>query len=467
MNEEGDYMTHKDRFLKKLLCFTLAVIFLSMNSSCTSLSISSAEETKAPMPSSAQAGKTGTSFVSPPKGSAVLPEGYRAVCDTGSTYMAVGTGGRIDRIKPDKTVTRVPAVTTACLNDVISFNGTDLIVGDGGVILLANSGSDFKSVKSGTKKALFGVTEFQGYFWAAGAEGILLRSADGEHWEAVDSGVKNKILSISANDKMCMAVTREGQILMSTDGMNWNVMDYNVLYEGYSELFWFRSVRSLGNAFVIVGEYQKKPGTPAILSSETGEVWSESVLYKINGNPGEDSYPLVVNAVAVDWDQLVAGCNGGKLLTITECSECNKLDSIGSQNINDIVSANGYLALVGDGFWFDIRRSDAFRQYGIKAEQALKNYQNGAYIVDVRTDEEYGQAHIKGSVHIPVDRVEAELEQKITDKSSTLIFYCAKGVRAQKALEMALWMGYEKVYNLGGLSEWPYDTETGSSSAGQ
>lgn len=436
-------MTCKDQLSKKLFCFILVFLFLIMNSGCSSQALSSSESSKE------------------------LPKGYRAVCDEGAAYIAVGTGGRIDRIKPDKTVTRLSSVTAACLNDVISSNDTEIAVGDGGVILFAKNSGNFKAAKSGTKKALYSITVFHDTFWAAGAGGTLLCSSDGEHWTSMKSGVKNKILSISANDKMCMAVTREGQILMSTDGTKWNVTDYNKLYEGYSELCWFRSVRALGDAFLIIGEYQKRPGHPAILSSDTGEVWMETAMNQINDKPAEEAYPLTVNAAAVDWDQLVVACNGGRLLTVTECSACNKLDILCNQNINDLASANGYLALVGDGFWFDVRKSDAFRQYSIRAEQALKDFNNGAYIVDVRTDEEYGQLHIKGSLHIPVDNVEAELEIRIPDKSKELIFYCAKGVRAQKALETALHLGYEKVYNLGGISDWPYDTEAGISSGGQ
>jgi hypothetical protein len=40
-------------------------------------------------------------------------------------------------------------------------------------------------------------------------------------------------------------------------------------------------------------------------------------------------------------------------------------------------------------------------------------------------------------------------------------------VKSQKALEKALLMGYEKVYNLGSIDDWPYDTETGGISNGR
>lgn len=474
-------MTLKNHLSKRLACFILAMLFLAMNSGCGSEAVSADDTGEAPPPPPPQllccspTEKTGTSFAgitgqpnsASPEKPSVEQEGYRAVCDAGTAYIAVGTGGRIDRINRDKTVTGLPSVTTACLNDVISANGTDVAVGDGGVILFAQNGGDFKAANRVTQKSLYGVASFHGIFWAAGADGVLLSSSDGKQWELKDSGTKNNILSISANDRMCIAVTREGQILMSTDSTKWNVTDYNVLYQGYSELCWFGGVRACGDAFIIFGEYQRFPGSPAILSSDTGEVWRECAVNQINGKPSEEFFPLNVNAVTVDWDQLVVACGEGKLLTVTDCSECHKLDILGSQNINDLASANGYLALVGNDFWFDVRKSDAFRQYSIRAEQALKDYKSGACIVDVRTDEEYDQGHIKGSIHIPVDNVESELEKWIPDKTQEVIFYCAIGGRAQKALEKALLLGYEKVYNLGGIGDWPYDTEAGNSSGGQ
>lgn len=392
----------------------------------------------------------------------VVSEGYRGVCYDGNSYIAVGTSGRIDRIKPDKTITKLSNVTTENLNSVISTNGIDVAVGDNGTVLFAKDGNNFKSAKSSTTKSLYSVTIFQSSFLASGAEGTLIYSSDGDHWIPINTGIKNDIISISANERMCMAVTKESQILMSIDGQKWDVLDYNTFYKGYSEPCRFQNVRAFGYVFYIVGEYLNYTGHPVILSSDTGEIWMEHTPLRINDKPSEESYPLIINAATVDLDQLIVACNDGKLLTITQCITCNQLDVVGDKNINDLVSANGLLALVGDGFWFDILQSGNFRQYNISAEQALIDYNNGAYIVDVRTDHEYSQLHIKGSIHIPIDELDTKLEKEIPDRSSEIIFYCGMGGRAQNALEKALLMGYENVYNLGGIGDWPYDTETGS-----
>ena len=83
--------------------------------------------------------------------------------------------------------------------------------------------------------------------------------------------------------------------------------------------------------------------------------------------------------------------------------------------------------------------------------------QNGAVIVDVREAAELDQdGYITGSIHIPLGDISKTLPELVPDTGTEIIFYCAKGARAQQALEQAQALGYEKVYNLGGLSDWPY-----------
>lgn len=389
-------------------------------------------------------------------------QGYRSVCFDGTNYLAVGTEGRIDQISADKTVTARKSGVDVCLNGVYSANGINVVVGDRGIILTAKSGDDFHKADSGVRKELNSVTLFHGEFLAAGAEGTLLHSKDGEKWTSVKTEIKNDIRSISANEKMCMAVTREGQILMSSNAQDWSILDYNQVYKGYDKTYWFHSIRACGDTFFLAGEYQENAGIPIIMSSDTGEVWRAHLLTQVNGADLEKVLPISINAIGINWDQLIAVGNSGKVLTLPECARCNKLTVLNERNINDMAASDGQMAVVGDGFWFDILKSDTFRQYSIKAEQAKTDRDNGAYIVDVRTPEEYASSHVKGALHIPVDKIETALETAVPDKSKELIFYCAKGVRAQQALEKALQLGYEKVYNLGGINDWPYEKEEGN-----
>jgi len=42
--------------------------------------------------------------------------------------------------------------------------------------------------------------------------------------------------------------------------------------------------------------------------------------------------------------------------------------------------------------------------------------------------------------------------------TATYIVYCRTGNRSQNAVNILLQLGYEHVYDLGGILDWPYDT---------
>jgi len=216
---------------------------------------------------------------------------------------------------------------------------------------------------------------------------------------------------------------------------------------------------------------------PAVDELSAIDAGSADLVVALGGPLGafdEDLYPFLAAELHPDW---VAVDRDGRALIRRPLSADSPLRGQVGWSTMDLASEYGQYvrsqvtelcrAYPVDGFWFDILQSGNFRQYNISAAQALEDFNNGAYIVDVRSYEDYSQLHIKGSIHIPLDELEAELEKIAPDRSSKIIFYCAKGVKSQKALEKALLMGYEKVYNLGSIDDWPYDTETGGISNGR
>ena len=92
----------------------------------------------------------------------------------------------------------------------------------------------------------------------------------------------------------------------------------------------------------------------------------------------------------------------------------------------------------------------------ITTNEALELIDDGALVIDVRSNEEYAESHIKGAINIPVDIID-----KVTfDKDTTLIVYCASGVRSIEAVKELANMGYTSLYNLdGGLLNWGSDLE--------
>lgn len=95
----------------------------------------------------------------------------------------------------------------------------------------------------------------------------------------------------------------------------------------------------------------------------------------------------------------------------------------------------------------------------ITPEEAKKRLDSGEDIIllDVRTEEEYDNGHIRDSILIPVDTLKAEAENKVNDKETTIFVYCRSGNRSTTAAKILVELGYKNVYNLDGINSWPYE----------
>ena len=85
----------------------------------------------------------------------------------------------------------------------------------------------------------------------------------------------------------------------------------------------------------------------------------------------------------------------------------------------------------------------------------------GAFIIDVREESEVAQSgKISNALHIPRGLIEFKLNPEAQNnplgiqKDSTLLVYCAAGVRSALAAKTLQDLGFENVYHLGSISEW-------------
>jgi len=80
----------------------------------------------------------------------------------------------------------------------------------------------------------------------------------------------------------------------------------------------------------------------------------------------------------------------------------------------------------------------------INLEEIIKN---GALIIDVRTEGEYKNGHIEGSLNIPLDKIEDAMSWLIKDVPTVVC--CESGSRSSVAKQILEANGYTKVYNGG------------------
>ncbi len=71
--------------------------------------------------------------------------------------------------------------------------------------------------------------------------------------------------------------------------------------------------------------------------------------------------------------------------------------------------------------------------------------------IDVRTQQEYDAGHVAGAELLPLDQLESKIESEVADKDTKIIVYCRSGNRSGQAQAMLNGMGYNNVYDAGGI----------------
>lgn len=98
----------------------------------------------------------------------------------------------------------------------------------------------------------------------------------------------------------------------------------------------------------------------------------------------------------------------------------------------------------------------------ITAEEAKEiiETQSNYIILDVRTQEEFDEGHIKGATLIPDTQISLFAEELLPDKDQQILVYCRTGRRSKNASKELVDMGYKNIKEFGGIVDWPYETVT-------
>ncbi len=83
-----------------------------------------------------------------------------------------------------------------------------------------------------------------------------------------------------------------------------------------------------------------------------------------------------------------------------------------------------------------------------KAREAVKK---GAFIIDVRTPQEFKEKHIVGAINLPIEEI---MKGKINlPKDKELVLYCRSGSRSATCAKVLKEQGWS-VYDVATQSEW-------------
>ena len=94
----------------------------------------------------------------------------------------------------------------------------------------------------------------------------------------------------------------------------------------------------------------------------------------------------------------------------------------------------------------------------MKEAQNLLQEKNDVVLIDVRTEEEYKEGHIPGSLLIPLDQA-SNICTIVPDKNKTLFVYCLSGGRSKNACGIFQKLGYVDVTDIGGIASYSGELE--------
>ena len=95
----------------------------------------------------------------------------------------------------------------------------------------------------------------------------------------------------------------------------------------------------------------------------------------------------------------------------------------------------------------------------VTADEALAilKDQPNAVLLDVRTEAEFAEGHIAGAQQLAVEELLDRTDELPADKSTPIVVYCRSGRRSALAAEQLAGLGYTTIYDLGGITSWPYE----------
>lgn len=109
-----------------------------------------------------------------------------------------------------------------------------------------------------------------------------------------------------------------------------------------------------------------------------------------------------------------------------------------------------YAAMVVATIWLLSPAMAASGDPGV-AKQAWPLIKSGALVIDVRTQEEFDEGHLEGTLHIPHENIDAIIDAIGNDQERQVVVYCRSGKRAGIVQDALAEAGFHNVFNATGL----------------
>ena len=88
----------------------------------------------------------------------------------------------------------------------------------------------------------------------------------------------------------------------------------------------------------------------------------------------------------------------------------------------------------------------------VSVDEAHQMYEEGTFVLDVRTPEEWDEFHAPNTTLIPLDELASRVDE--LPKDQPIVVICRSGNRGQAGRDILLQAGFDATSVNGGLNEW-------------
>lgn len=92
----------------------------------------------------------------------------------------------------------------------------------------------------------------------------------------------------------------------------------------------------------------------------------------------------------------------------------------------------------------------ARKKSDVSCNDFWKKRADGAFVIDVRSAQEYASGHVDDARNIPHDIIGAKIDSLTSNKTAQILLYCRSGNRSGAAKQTLVGLGYSNVVNAGG-----------------
>lgn len=283
-----------------------------------------------------------------------ITTGYKSVINFMDGFIATGTGGQVDWISISGKITRSEIFAGENFNSLLAYKQKVVVGGERGSILVSSENGIFRKIDSGTENNINSLAEFRGLIIAGADQGEILTGDGSAPFRKKHLQLKGNIVSVSSSVSDCYGVTDQGEIIYTKNGSDWEVTDFNKVYSGYYKPCYFKRILVTENRIAVTGV--RNDGSPVMMFSSLGRVWTERTLYYTDYGGEPDILVDPANDIFYDQvgDQFFIACDNGKLMKLPSCSQCNEVEAVSAEDLTGIASYDNRMIIVGSGFFIKV-----------------------------------------------------------------------------------------------------------------